>query len=392
MRSFDPSKPKLAIVLSRFPFPLEKGDKLRAYYQIKELAESYNIFLLAISRENVTEESKKMLDEFCCEIQIYPQNIFWVAYGLFRSVLNGQPFQVGYFFNPLSKRKILQLLTEKQVDHIFCQQIRTTELVKDYHYCPKTLDYMDALSKGMERRLEKEKGLKKILVRSEWNRLKKYERSIFSYFEFKTIISKQDREYVFHPERNEILIVPNGIDTQKFSALDLPKTHDLVFVGNLSYVPNIEAVQMIEKVLQLLPNVTCLIAGAEESHAVRKIADKNPQIDLIGWVDDTRKAYCSAKIFIAPMMINVGMQNKLLEAMCLQMPCITTTLANNAINAVNNETVLLADDAQQFAKHVADLLQHPEKAQKIGHNAKIFVDATYTWKRSLKSLVDNWKN
>lgn len=391
MRSFDPSKPKLAIILSRFPYPLEKGDKLRAFYQIKELSESHNIYLHAVSKENVSAENKKVVEEFCVESNVYPQSFFWIIYGLLRSLINGQPFQVGYFFNPITKRSILHSLANLKPDHIFCQQIRTTEYVKDYHYCPKTLDYMDALSKAMERRLAKEGLLKKGLVRSEWNRLKKYERSIFSYFEVKTIISKQDRDYIFHPDRSEIVIVPNGIDKEKFTALQLDKTHDLVFVGNLSYVPNIEAVQVIDAVLRKLPNVSCLIAGADVSQAVKKIAEKNPQITLIGWVDDTRKAYCAAKIFIAPMMINVGMQNKILEAMTLEIPCVTTVLANNAIGAVDGKTVLIANTTEEFIEKVSFLLTHEEEAKKIGAAAKLFVDEQYTWKNAVKQMLNFWK-
>ena len=390
MNSFDPSKKKLAIIVSRFPYPLEKGDKLRAYYQIKELSKNFNVTLFALSDKEVSKESQLQLEKYCTQIHLFRLSKWMMAFQLLISFFVRRPFQVGYFFDPRIQKQINKKLFDLQPDHIYCQLIRVSEYVKNYHTCPKTLDYMDALSKGMERRISKSNFLFRRLVRSEAQRLTQYERVIFSYFEHKTIISEQDRDLIMHPERNKIICIPNGIDKDVFQPLNIEPQYDLVFIGNMSYAPNIEAVEFIRELVQLKPELTCLIAGADTSNAVRKITEKNEQIKLLGWVDDIRTAYCSGKYFIAPMMIGTGMQNKLLEAMTLGIPCITTSLANNAIKAVHKDSILVADNLNEFIQAIEFLEQNPDKAIVIGQNGKKFISEHYSWKSSVDQLCSMW--
>jgi polysaccharide biosynthesis protein PslH len=390
MISYDPSKPKLAIIVSRFPFPLEKGDKLRAYHQIKELSASYNITLFALSDKEVSSSDFQQVAKFCTHLQVYQLSYWMIALQLVLSLFHNRPFQVGYFYDPRIKRKIRKELERLKPDHIFCQLIRVSEYVKDYHFCPKTLDYMDALSKGMERRIAKSGIFLRLLVRSEARRLDNYERIIFSYFEFKIIISEQDRELIMHPERTNIHYIPNGIDKSSFEHIDQEPLYDLVFLGNMSYVPNIEAVEFISQMLREKSTLTCLVAGADTGSAVRKIAEKNKQITLLGYVDDVRSAYCQGKYFIAPMMIGTGMQNKLLEAMTLGIPCLTTSLANNAIKAVHKQSVIVADTTQEFLEGIEFLEKNPDKAIEIGMNGKRFVEENYSWKQSIEKLKQLW--
>lgn len=392
MISYDPSKPKLAVVLSRFPFPLEKGDKLRAYHQIKELSKNYNVSLFALSDKEVTQEQFSEVEKFCTQIKIYRLSMLMIAWQLFATLFRNRPFQVGYFYDPRIKRQINKELNSLKPDHIFCQLIRVSEYVKNYHSCSKTLDYMDALSKGMERRISNSKFTFRWLVRSEAQRLNNYERIIFSYFEFKTIISEQDRDLIMHPERSLIQCIPNGIDQESLTPLKIEPKFDLVFVGNLSYVPNIEAVEFINELLIQTPHLTCLIAGADTSAAVKRIVEKNKQITLLGWVDDVRTAYCSGKYFIAPMMIGTGMQNKLLEAMTLGLPCLTTSLANNAIKAIHLESIIVADNLLEFKEGIEFLENNPEKAKQIGLIGQRFISENYTWKNSVNKLVSHWKH
>jgi glycosyltransferase involved in cell wall biosynthesis len=163
-------------------------------------------------------------------------------------------------------------------------------------------------------------------------------------------------------------------------------SHDLVFIGNMSYPPNVEAVEYISDLLNDLPETTCLIAGANPNPTVKKICAQNKQIEMRGWVKDIRTAYCDGKIFIAPMMIGTGMQNKLLEAMALGIPCITTSLANNAIKAEHMNSIIVADSKEAFIRSIQLLLNNTELYQMIARNAKDFVQNSYSWEESTRSL------
>ncbi|NBV68652.1 MAG: glycosyltransferase [Flavobacteriia bacterium] len=381
-------RPKLVFITSRFPYPLEKGDKLRAFHFIKGLSKSYEITLIALTDQSIADEWLNELAPFALQTHVFklskPKQIFRLGLNFFLHA----PFQVAYFTESKVKRQINQILKNLKPDHIYCQLIRAAEYVKNYHDCYKTLDYMDALSKGMERRMENAPFYAKFIYRMEATRLREYERRIFNYFEFHTMISLQDTYYIAHPEQTKIKVVPNGIDTQFFSPMDsVHKEFDLVFVGNLSYAPNVDAMVWFEKnVLQKNKDLRILIAGASPSQKILQLQKRNSHIVVEGWQADIRHAYARGKTFIAPMQMGTGLQNKLLEAMAMELPCITTSLANDAIHATENEQIFVCNNAGEMATQIRLLQKDLALAASTGKAGRKFVESNYSWARCVEEL------
>ena len=368
-----PKKNKLVVFLSRFPYPLDKGDKLRAFNQIKHLSTIFDVYLICTTDTQIHSDKIQVLSNICKEVHIFKLNkwiIFWkLAINIFRT----KPFQVAYFYQYSIQKKTNNLLNNIAPDFIYCQLIRSSEYVKDYHYCPKTLDYMDAFSKGIERRMTSKKGWKHLLFKQEYQRLVNYERQIFEYFEHHTIISEQDRSFIAHPKQNDIKIITNGVHFFDRDYADVPKDVDLLFTGNMGYPPNLEAAKFIyHQLLPLLPKTTtCLIAGINPPSSLKKLASNSFQIS--GWVPDMGECYAKSNIFIAPMFIGTGLQNKLLEAMEMGLPCITTTLANKSLNALPNQQILIANSPAEFL-HQIKLLQSD-------------VRTNFSWTKSNEELI-----
>jgi glycosyltransferase involved in cell wall biosynthesis len=390
LHSSNPYKPTLAVILSRFPFPLEKGDKLRAYYQLVDLAKVFDIHLICTSEKEIQKNDYEKVLKLCKTIHVFKLKKVNLFFNLCWAIFDSKPFQVRFFYQKWIQKEINQILKDLQPSHIYCQLIRSSEYIKNYHSCPKTLDYMDALSKGMERRIDHVWGIKKWIFSSENKRLAKYERLIFDYFENHTIISKQDRNYIMHPQREKITLVPNGVDNQFFETFSAEKKFDLVFTGNMGYPPNIDAAMLIEK--EIVPELSarglslkCLISGANPHPSLKAESTANFQVN--GWVEDIRESYASAKIFIAPMMIGTGLQNKLLEAMAMGLPCITSTLANNALLAKPEKEILIANDPKTFAKQIERLLNDPVLYKNVSEAGRQFVKENYQWSSANAVLV-----
>ena len=174
---------KLIVLLSRFPYPLEKGDKLRAYHQIKELSKTNEIYLFSLSDKNVDESNRKKIEEYCKEVHILRLNKFGIYWNSGSQLLTDKPFQVGYFYSKKWVKYVDNEIRRIQPDHIYTQLIRTSEYVKNIHDIPKTIDYMDALGQGMIRRFKISSGIKRQFFKSEGQRLLKYEHRIFDYFD-----------------------------------------------------------------------------------------------------------------------------------------------------------------------------------------------------------------
>lgn len=375
---------------SRFPYPLEKGDKLRAYHQIKELSKSFDVTLICTSEHPIDHKHKAELNSFCKEIYIFRISKWGLLLQMIYGVFNQLPFQVLYFYRYKHHRNIQLILNNLKPDHVFCQLVRMSEYVKKEHLLPKTLDYMDSLSKGMERRIQTESWYKRWFFRMESERLKRYERAQFDYFDNKLIISKQDQQLIQHPENHKIRILPNGIDSIFFEQLSLEKSFDIVFTGNLSYPPNVEAACfLVENILPLLlkhqPHLKVLLSGANPSKRVIKL--QSSHVCVTGWVQDIRESYQKSRVFVAPLFIGTGLQNKLLEAMASGLPCVTTALVNNSLGAKDNHSVLLADSAELFAKKIINLLNDNDLCSLISVNGKDYVFQNFSWEEQGEQLV-----
>ena len=180
---------KILVLLSRFPYPLEKGDKLRAFHQIKELSKKHEIILIALSDEKVEKKSIEILSEFCSKIEVIRLPKLMIYWNLLMQLLfTNKSLQVAYFYNKNAQKQIDECLLKYQPDHIYCQLIRVTEYVRKSKI-KKTLDFMDALARGMERRIEDAPFYFKWFLKIETTRLKRYEHIIFDDFDNKTIIS-----------------------------------------------------------------------------------------------------------------------------------------------------------------------------------------------------------
>jgi polysaccharide biosynthesis protein PslH len=382
---------RLLVVLSRVPYPLEKGDKLRAYHFIRRLARTHEVELFCLSDGPTKEEHLEHLRQFCSHIEVVQLPRLRILLNLGRAIFSRLPFQVAYFHHAAAQRRFDATVARFKPEHILCQLVRTTEYVRSYYTIPKTLDYMDTLSKGLERRTEMASLLLSPLFRAESRRLIRYENLMFDLFDHCVIISEQDRDYIYHPFRDRISVIPNGVDTDHFQPRITEQEHDLVFTGNMNYPPNIDSVlYLVQHILPLVrkvrPGTSLLISGVDPSPSVRELAKTDPLITVSGWVKDIRASYASARLFVAPMQIGTGLQNKLLEAMAMRIPCITSTLANNAVGADPGNAILVGNSPEEYAAHILALLNDPAERDRIARNGYEFIRTHFDWDQACAKL------
>lgn len=382
---------KLLVVLSRMPYPLEKGDKLRAYHLVKRLAKRHEVYLFCLSDQPTTAADEAHLRGFCRHLRVIHLPRWRILLRGATAIFSRLPFQVSYFHHRHAQRAIDRVIADFGPDHVLCQLVRTSEYVRRQYGLAKTLDYMDTLSKGMERRAETAPFHLRPFFKTETRRLILYENLMLDLFDHQTIISAQDRDLLYHPRRNEVAVVPNGVDTGYFAPRQVEKEYDLLFTGNMNYPPNIDSVLfLVHHILPLVhakrPGTSLLIAGVDPDQRVRELERKDGTVTVSGWVKDIRASYASARIFAAPMQIGTGLQNKLLEAMAMRMPCVTSGLANNAVGAVPGESILIGQDPQDYADHILRLLDQPEERERLAENGLAFVRNAFDWDRAAETL------
>lgn len=385
---------KIFVLLPRIPYPLEKGDKLRAYNQVKQLAKDNEIILCALNDKNVDEQKAfQALQPYCTSINFIKINKFQILIGLIRAFFKGWPMQCGYFYNRKAAKKVDALIAKHQPDMLYGQLVRVAQYIR-HKDIPKAIDYQDVFSYGMKRRRDIANFLARPVYNMEYQRLCRYEAAVFDEFDVKTIISEPDRDLMPHPKKDEILIIPNGVDHEFFKPRQEEKRYDIVFTGNMSYAPNVNAVEylateILPLVWKQVPEAKMYIAGATPDPKVKRVACE--RIIVSGWLDDIRDAYAQSKVFIAPMRIGTGLQNKLLEAMSMGLPAITTPLANASLGAKPGEEILVGDNASALAQHIVTLLTDQEKARQIAQAGLEFTNRVYDWGKSTEILEQAMK-
>ena len=374
---------KIFVLLPRIPYPLEKGDKLRAFNQIKQLAKHNEIVLCALNDNPKVNEQDAFhaLQPYCQSINFIRITKPQILLGLTRAFFKGLPMQCGYFYNRKAVKKINALIAKHKPDMLFGQLLRVAEYIR-HKNLPKAIDYQDIFSYGMKRRADIASFVTRPIYNMEYRRLCRYEADIFEDFDVKAIISEPDRALFPHERRDEILIIPNGVDHDYFKPQEQEKKYDLVFTGNMSYPPNVNAVdylanEILPIVWKTLPNVKLYIAGATPDPKVKKVASE--RIIVSGWLNDIRDAYAQSRVFIAPMRIGTGLQNKLLEAMSMRLPAITSPLANASLGAKSDEEILVGSNAEEMAQHIISLLTDKDKAERLALIGYNFTNRVYDW-------------
>jgi sugar transferase (PEP-CTERM/EpsH1 system associated) len=386
---------KILFITSRFPYPLEKGDKLRAYHQIHEISRRHKVILFSITENDIRPDWENEISRLTYFHQVVYLGRLQKLFNLTRTFFNKLPFQVNYFYNKRKKRMLDRLIVRFDPDIVFCQLIRMSEFVRDTEL-PSVLDYMDAFSKGIERRMEFQPVYLKSVYAMEYKRLLQYEVDIYDKFSAATIISTRDMEVIPFRDTSRIRVVPNGVDFEYYQPQPgRAKDFELVFTGNMSYPPNVSAVIYLHnEILPLLkndhPGIRVLIAGANPVTKIRELSSDN--FVVTGWVEHMNDSYARSRIFVAPMQIGTGLQNKLLEAMAMQMPCITTGLVNQSLGAMAGEEVLIANSAEEYAAYIRQLLKDPGLAEKIGRAGNIFVRQNYAWQNMTMQLEEIFEN
>jgi len=193
-------------------------------------------------------------------------------------------------------------------------------------------------------------------------------------------------------KNNKIEVIPNGVDTEHFSGCSRIDSHlvklryglenfkVVVFVGNMEYLPNKEAAELIvstiaPKVLEKVHNVKFLVIGRYPPNFNVNATN----IIFTGVVDDVAKFLMASDLAIAPLLHGSGTRLKVLEYFSAGLPVISTSVGVEGLDVRNSVDVILEDDVNNFASKIIELLEDEDKRAKIGNSARLLALEKYDW-------------
>jgi glycosyltransferase involved in cell wall biosynthesis len=368
----------ILLVASRLPCPPFKGDQLRVYQHLQMLSARHTVVLLAFYEKNRDLASLDSLAGYCRAL--YPvklsrlKSIFNTIKGVFLSPL---PFQVLYYQSKAFDKILKKILAENRFNAIHAYLLRMAEHVKDLPGL-KILDCIDSYTLNLSRHVDHEKGIKRLFLKEELKRVRRYEQGVGEYFSRLLVCSAIDKPYI--SKGRQVKVIPNPVLPEDLSGNDERKGRrgrQIIFSGNMDYFPNIHAVTWFVRecfplILSGIPDAVFIIAGNNPVKQIRRLAVPG-RIIVTGFVPSIREYLKGSRVAVAPMRSGSGMQTKILEAMACGLPVVATGIGCGSIKARQGKEIFIADDAGQFAGYVSDLLTDDELAGRTGGNAYNFV-------------------
>jgi glycosyltransferase involved in cell wall biosynthesis len=189
----------------------------------------------------------------------------------------------------------------------------------------------------------------------------------------------------------DIAIIPHGVDVDAFSFTpEAGEKNSLVFLGNYLHYPNVDAVLYFHETIwpslkKALPQLKFYVVGQAPPPEITRLAE-DKSIVVTGKVDDVTPFLRRGKVFICPVRLGGGFRGKILEAMALGRPVVSTRLGAEGIPASSGENIILADTPKDFIRGIADLIENAGLYLKIQNNARRLMEDHYAWDKGVAQL------
>ena len=385
---------KILFLCHRLPYPPKRGGKIRPFNMIRHLARSHEVTVATLARSAAEEAEGRDLASHCHEVHVgrISTAAGWARFGF--HALGAFPSTFGYFHSPSLARTVRGLLAARDFDAIMVHCSSMGPYVAGHRGCRKIMDFGDADS---EKWLEYARSAPFPLsagFRLEGLKVRRYERWLGTRFDACSVNAPREREILGRYVHTPIHVIPNGVDLAYFRPGRTPDRpyapRRLVFTGNMSYRPNVEAVgHLVGEVLPIVrrtfAEVELYIVGMDPSPAVRRLADGS-RVVVTGRVDDVRPFLDEAAVSVAPLRVARGLQNKVLEAMAMRVPVVASQAAFNGINAVAGRDLLVADGPERFAGAVVGVLGDPNRREELAAAGLACVKLNHDWGTLLARL------
>lgn len=393
-------KLKILIIAQRFPYPLDRGDRLTIHHLVKFLSERHQVSLITFTARSHDPAWEAELQPYCERIETLPENLFRAyancAMGLFDDV----PLQVHYSHDPAMVSLVNRVVEETKPDLLYAHYIRMGRYVLPHTHIPRVLAMQLSMTLNYKRLAEHSKTwIQRQIHFTEYKKLVKFEADFARRFNQVMLISNRDLAAInANPPLENVFFNPHGVDYEYFSPdPNISKEKDsIVFTGNMRYRPNIDgAIYFCTEILPLIkeriPEVRVYLVGTDPTSEVLALAS-DPAVTVTGTVPDLRENLRKATVAIAPMRITAGLLNKVLEALSMELPMVVTPQANEGIDAIDGEHLVIAESAQDFAAEVVHLIENPARRVELGTAARAFIQNKWTWEAHLKELEQSFIN
>jgi len=385
---------KILYLTFSFQHPSLRGHT-RCYYFIKELSRRHEITLLSATLFPISHDVRQDMAAYTKQILVFDGS------GRAGNLLGRLPrfgarLQREWEYN-LAGRKmkaaLKQLVRQGSYDVVLLHGKVLFPVIRDFDDLPIVIDMCDATSLRLRRQMAYSRWAKRAWLGLQYLRVRRLEKAMIARSPNLAFISCRDRDAVLDPGRTAE-VAPIGVDSHLWKRQSgQPSSPTLIFVGVMSYAPNVDAAaylidQIVPRVRKEIPDLEVYIVGRDPSPMLREKASRQAGVHVTGFVDDVKPYLERSAVAVAPIRYGAGIQNKLLEAMAMEVPVVATSLAAEGLRVMggSNPPLYVAGDAEEFTQRVVTLLRDPVERARLARQGRLFVQRNYVWSRGAETL------
>lgn len=389
-----PAQRRVLYLVHRFPYPPDKGDRIRTFNILKFLSTRCRLSVATLADEPVPADHHATLASYCHRLHVADLHSPWRWLRAGCSVAQGRTVTEGAFASPDLRNVIADWAATDGFDAVLVSSsgmvpYLTSPALQDI---PAVVDLIDVDSEKWRQYADATRGPKRLIYQLEARRLRRLEANLPDSVHAVTVVSEPEAElYRQFASRTPVHVIGNGVDLDYFQPMDLPCDNTCVFVGAMDYKPNVDAVVWFAQhvwpaVHRRHPEARFQIVGRNPTPAVRQLATL-PGIEVTGAVPDVRPYLARAAVVVAPLQIARGIQNKLLEAMSMGRVVIASPGALDGLTAQDCDGVIAADTGETWINRILPALESPPHRPQLGSAARQRVERDYQWGRQLAPLA-----
>ncbi len=380
----------------RIPYPPDKGDKIRAYNEIKYFAAHHTVDVCCLLDDPADEKYIEPLSKMCRRLEVVKINAVLKKALSLSSLLNPKVSCTEiYFYDTRLQKAVNRLIAENTYDLIFIYCSSMDKYVRRVKNVPAVIDFVDIDSDKWMQYAKHAPFPKNIVFKIEGQKLARLEHAIAERVKASFLVTEKEVE--FFGGNQTVHSVPNGIDTVFFDPAKTPADPKLQseryveFTGAMDYFPNEDGVvffceEILPHIHKTDPDLKFYIVGRNPTDKVKALASDH--VVVTGGVTDIRPYIKYAQLAVTPLRMARGIQNKILEAAAMGQAVVTTSQAHEGLAFEPGRDIIVEDDPKRFAQAVVGLLNNPEKRSEIASSALKMLKKHYSWEANL-SVMDS---
>jgi len=383
---------RILFVSMELPFPPDTGGRIRVFNLLRLLGRTHEVHLLSLTPSRDEARCALETPAFLASlgtVQLPLRSKVGHVPGIARRLVAGLPMDTHFYAVPELRGKIARTLSHRRFDIVqFEHSYMACHLgaVPPESSIRTVVDFVDIESSRLARSLRVEgRPYWRLRHLLNWLPMQRWERHITRSADMCLVTSTVDMSsLVAHTGADNVLVVPNGVDCGALKPLEWQGTErDILFVGTFGYPPNVDgalyfAREVLPAVVNQVGDVRCTFVGATPPTALTRLAAEFP-IRMTGRVDDVRPYYQRSAVCVVPLRAGGGTRLKILEAMALGRPVVSTSVGCEGLGATDGVNIMVADSPSDFAAATSKLLLDRELRLRVAHNARRFVESRYTW-------------